>query len=122
MKGFFNMSTMNWIPKLAHGRAAGVRPSSGAAGSGSPGMRERSETRLLARVAAPEDGRTPTQPPSAVITARSVLGGLIGFLAHKQDAEKKLDVKRETDQAPPPALTQPVVHRVWFQTRWTARS
>jgi ABC-type transport system involved in multi-copper enzyme maturation permease subunit len=42
------------------GDRAGVRPSSGAAAPESPSMQETSETTVLACLAAPEDGRTPT--------------------------------------------------------------
>ncbi len=45
--------------------ATGVRPSPGAASSNLPGTLESSKTPLLSEIAAPEDGRTPTQagPP-----------------------------------------------------------
>jgi hypothetical protein len=56
---------------LAHpGRPAGVRPSSGAAGSDPSSALESAEPPLLAGVAAPEDGSTPAQPPWMVVPAR----------------------------------------------------
>jgi A/G-specific adenine glycosylase len=50
-------------------RTAGVRPSSGAAGAAPGRTLGNSQTLLFADVAAPEDGRTPTQPPPTVVRA-----------------------------------------------------
>jgi thiamine-monophosphate kinase len=50
------------------GRATGVRPSSGAAGSAPPSTPKVPGAPLLADVATPEDGRTPAQSPSAVVS------------------------------------------------------
>jgi alpha-L-rhamnosidase len=51
-------------PRLSWELRAGVRPSSGAAGSDLPGALESPYTTPHADVAAPEDGRTPVQSPA----------------------------------------------------------
>src|ERR1017187_7248752 len=51
-------------PRLSWELRAGVRPSSGAAGSDLPGTLESPYTTPQADIAAPEDGRTPAQPPA----------------------------------------------------------
>ena len=67
------------------GDCAGVRPSSGAAGSDSPKTLESCETPLLADIAAPGDGRTPgvwlRSAPAilTVCTLLAALGGLVLF-------------------------------------------
>src|SRR5260370_18775298 len=51
--------------------APGVRPCPGAAGSGLPDVQKQFDAYLLAGVAAPGDGRTPSSPQSVVAVSRS---------------------------------------------------
>ena len=59
------------------GNWAGVRPSSGAAGSDPLSTLESSEMPLLGDVAAPEDGRTPVVPPRY---AQRLVGSVFPFV------------------------------------------
>ena len=53
-------------------RITGVRPSLGAAGSASPGAVQKTGSSLLAKIAAPGDGRTPAKA-GLVINGKSKL-------------------------------------------------
>jgi len=71
------------------GRTAGVRPSSGAAMSVSNGASESPSAPRGAVPAAPEDGRTPGQPPAEVLPARTAPAkpALLAALTDGEDFE-----------------------------------
>ena len=45
----------------------------------------------------------------------ALFGALLGYLGHKEDTERAAEAKLRGDEAPPPALTKPVVNRVWVK-------